>query len=64
MNHLATVLLTIALVLICAILTAVAAGVLARLDGATFPSALSRAAVTFAAVLTLAAAITTALTAL
>ncbi|MFA7766312.1 hypothetical protein [Streptomyces sp. NRRL S-448] len=63
-GHLAAVLLTIALVVMCAILTAAAAGVLAHLDGATSPRSLSRAVVTFAAVLTLAEAITTALTAL
>ncbi|WP_327389110.1 MULTISPECIES: hypothetical protein [unclassified Streptomyces] len=64
MNHLAALLLTIAVVVICATLIAVAAGVLAHLDGATLPSALNRAATTFAAVLTLAAAVTAALTTL
>ncbi|MER6405938.1 hypothetical protein ABT269_20870 [Streptomyces viridosporus] len=61
MNHIATVLLAAALVVVFALLTAAAAGTLARLDGATYPAALMRAATTFAAVLTLAAAITGAL---
>ncbi|MFI5534465.1 hypothetical protein ACIA8O_38620 [Kitasatospora sp. NPDC051853] len=56
------VLLTIALVVLFAFLAAAAAGVLARLDGATYPTAITRAATTFTAVLALAAAITAALT--
>ncbi|MEU8524033.1 MULTISPECIES: hypothetical protein [Streptomyces] len=52
-----------ALVVQFALLAAAVAGKLARLDGASYPSALARAAVTFAAVLTLAAALTSALNA-
>ncbi|WP_053164746.1 hypothetical protein [Streptomyces noursei] len=61
MSRLALVLLTIALVVVFALLAAAAAGTLARLDGATYPAALTRAATAFAAVLTLAAALTGAL---
>ncbi len=57
----AVVLLTIAVVLLVALLSAVGAGTLARIDGATWPTACARAAGTFAAVLALAAAITAAL---
>lgn len=57
MTHLAIVLLTSALVVVFAFLAAAAAGVLARLDGATYPATLMRAATTFAAVLTLAAVV-------
>ncbi len=60
-NHIAIVLLATALVVVLALLTAAAAGTLARLDGATYPTALMRAATTFAASLTLAAAVTGAL---
>ncbi|GGR05635.1 hypothetical protein [Kitasatospora griseola] len=56
------VLFTAALVILVALLTATAAGKLARLDGASYPAALTRAAAAFAAVLTLAAAVTAALT--
>ncbi|MEW2615001.1 hypothetical protein AB0937_33435 [Streptomyces sp. NPDC047880] len=38
-------------------MVAACAGKLARLDGATYPTALTRAAVTFAAVLTFAATV-------
>ncbi|WP_030277612.1 hypothetical protein [Streptomyces sp. NRRL B-24484] len=62
MNRTAVVLLTTALVVVLALLAAAAAGVLARLDGATYPRAIMRAATTFAAVLTLAAAVAGALT--
>ncbi|GAA2445212.1 hypothetical protein [Streptomyces macrosporus] len=55
MPGLAVVLLTAAL------LAAAGAGKLARLDGATYPAALARAAAAFAATLTLAAAATAAL---
>ncbi|GAA5024308.1 hypothetical protein [Kitasatospora paranensis] len=58
MNRLAVVLLTAALVVVFALLAAAAACVLARLDGATHPTALMRAATAFAGVLTLATAIT------
>ncbi|MBP0454013.1 hypothetical protein J5Y04_31400 [Kitasatospora sp. RG8] len=61
MTHLSVVLLTTALVVVFALLAAAAAGTLARLDGATYPTALMRAATAFAAVLTLAAAVTGAL---
>ena len=57
----AVVLLTVAVVLVVALLSAVGAGMLARIDGATWPTALTRAAGTFAAVLALAAAVTAAL---
>jgi hypothetical protein len=60
-SDLAIVLLTAALVVVLALLAAVAAGKLARLDGASYPTAFIRAATTFAAVLTLAAALTCAL---
>ncbi|MER6473254.1 hypothetical protein [Streptomyces collinus] len=60
----AIVLLCIAVVLILALLSAVGAGVLARIGGATWPTALTRAAGTFAAVLGLATAVTAALSAL
>ncbi|RST17453.1 hypothetical protein E2C00_32955 [Streptomyces sp. WAC05374] len=54
-------LFTIALVLISAFLAAAVAGKIARLDGATYPAAFFRAATAFATVLTLAAAVATAL---
>ncbi|MGW4881338.1 hypothetical protein ACWEPI_32865 [Streptomyces sp. NPDC004262] len=62
MSHLTVVLFAVSLVILVAMLAAVGAGKLARLDGATYPTALLRAAATFAAVLTLAAALTGALT--
>ncbi|MFE2585220.1 hypothetical protein [Streptomyces sp. NPDC059378] len=61
MHRIAVVLLTTGLVVVFALLVAATAGVLARLDGATYPRALMRAATAFAAVLTLIAAITGAL---
>ncbi|WP_202122778.1 hypothetical protein [Streptomyces sp. BA2] len=60
----AVVLLTTALVIVIALLAAAGAGKLARMDGATYPTALTRAATTFTAVITLAAAVTAALAAL
>lgn len=51
----AVVLLATALVIVVALLAAAGAGKLARMDGATYPTALPRAAVAFAAVITLAA---------
>ncbi|MGA5041984.1 hypothetical protein ACPCA8_33845 [Streptomyces capoamus] len=51
------VLLATALVIVVALLAAAGAGKLARLDGATCPAALTRAAVTFAAVITLTATV-------
>lgn len=53
----AVVLLTTAVIVVFALLAAAGAGVLARLDGATYPAALTRAAVTFAAVITLASTV-------
>ncbi|MEU3190722.1 hypothetical protein ABZ686_08775 [Streptomyces sp. NPDC006992] len=57
----AIVLLSIVLVTVVALLAAAGAGKLARMDGATYPAALTRAATAFAAVLTLAATATAAL---
>ncbi|MCY1655546.1 hypothetical protein OG337_35295 [[Kitasatospora] papulosa] len=57
----AIVLLAGAVVLVVALLSATGAGVLARIDGETWPTACTRAAGTFAAVLALAAAVTAAL---
>ncbi|MFJ8062958.1 hypothetical protein [Streptomyces sp. NPDC096142] len=54
--NLALVLLTIGLVLVVAVLAAAGAGKLARMDGATYPDAFTRAALVFTTVLTLAAA--------
>ncbi len=62
--NLAVALLTTALVIVVALLAAAGAGKLARLDGATYPTALTRAATTFTAVLTLATTATTAYAAL
>ncbi|MFJ4715777.1 hypothetical protein [Streptomyces sp. NPDC088785] len=56
----ALVLLTSAFVLLIALLSCVGAGTLARIDGATWPAAVLRAARCFAAVLALAAGITAA----
>ncbi|WP_030942351.1 hypothetical protein [Streptomyces sp. NRRL S-646] len=61
MSRLLILLIAVALILILALLTAAGAGKLARLDGASYPAALTRAAVAFASTLTLAAAITAAL---
>ena len=57
----AVALLAVAVVLIIALLSAVGAGMLARIDGATWPTALTRAGGTFATVLALATAVTAAL---
>ncbi|MER6205963.1 hypothetical protein [Streptomyces sp. NPDC001642] len=57
----AVVLLATALVLVVALLAAVGAGKLARMDGASYPAALTRAGCAFVTVITLAAAVTTAL---
>ncbi|MFC9399355.1 hypothetical protein ACFTWS_40595 [Streptomyces sp. NPDC057027] len=57
----AVVLLTAAFVFVVALLAGTAAGKLARMDGATYPTALTRAATSFAAVITLATVIATAL---
>ncbi|MFE2337292.1 hypothetical protein [Streptomyces coelicoflavus] len=61
MNSLATVLLTTALAIVVAVLVAAGAAKLARMDGASYPTALTRAAVAFTATLTLAAAFATVL---
>ncbi|MFD4135282.1 hypothetical protein [Streptomyces goshikiensis] len=53
----AVVLLTTALVTIVALLAATAAGKLARMDNASYATALTRAATTFAGVITLAAVV-------
>lgn len=60
----AVILLTTALVTVVALLAAAGAGKLARMDGATYPAALTRAAVTFAAVITLTATVASAFAAL
>ncbi|MFF5505120.1 hypothetical protein [Streptomyces roseolus] len=57
----AVVLLAIALVLVVALFAAAAAGKLARMDGATYPTALTRAATAFVAVITLATGVTAAI---
>ncbi|MEW1914471.1 hypothetical protein AB0442_39835 [Kitasatospora sp. NPDC085895] len=57
MTRFAIVLLASAVVVVFALLIAAAAGTLARLDGATYPAALMRAATTFATVLTVTAAV-------
>ncbi|MFF9607848.1 hypothetical protein ACF1GY_37290 [Streptomyces sp. NPDC014684] len=59
----AVVLLATALVIVIALLAAAGAGKLARMDGATYP-ALARAAITFAAVITLTATVAGAFAAL
>ncbi|WP_245936173.1 hypothetical protein [Streptomyces cahuitamycinicus] len=59
----AVVLLTTALVIVVALLAAAPAGKLARMEGATYPTAFTRAAA-FTAVFTLAATVTAALAAL
>ncbi|MGW6491915.1 hypothetical protein [Streptomyces sp. NPDC055056] len=60
----AVVLLATAHVTVVALLAAAGAGTLARIDGATYPAAVARAATAFAAVITLAAAVTAALASL
>ncbi|MCF3179052.1 hypothetical protein IPZ70_03705 [Streptomyces polychromogenes] len=57
MTRLVAVLLAAGLVAVCAFLAAACAGVLARMDGATYPAAVTRAAAAFAAVLTLSAVV-------
>ncbi|MGK5693450.1 hypothetical protein ACSNOJ_11220 [Streptomyces sp. URMC 128] len=56
--NVAVTLLTTALLLVVALMVAGCAGKLARLEGASYPTAITRAAATFAAVLTVAAAVT------
>ncbi|MEU1455705.1 hypothetical protein [Streptomyces avermitilis] len=58
----AVVLLAVAVVTVFALMAAAVAVTLARLEGSTWPSALTRAALTFTTVITLAAAVTAALT--
>ncbi|MEU9615161.1 hypothetical protein AB0D56_26980 [Streptomyces sp. NPDC048209] len=60
----AFVLITAALVIVIALLAGAGAAKLARLDGATYPAALTRGAAAFAATVTLAAVVTGALAAL
>ncbi|MFE5513852.1 hypothetical protein ACFQ9J_25300 [Streptomyces sp. NPDC056529] len=60
---LALILAIITLVLLIAVFAAAGTAKLARLDGATYPTALTRAAIAFTATLTLATAITGALAA-
>ncbi|CUW33342.1 hypothetical protein [Streptomyces reticuli] len=62
--NVAVALLTTALVIVVALMAAAGAGKLARMDGATYPAALTRAAVTFAGVVTLAATVAAAFAAL
>ncbi|RSO40259.1 hypothetical protein DMH15_15505 [Streptomyces sp. WAC 06725] len=58
--NVAVALLTTALVIIVALMAAASAAKPARLDRATYPAALTRAASAFASVITLAAALTSA----
>ncbi|MEV7190418.1 hypothetical protein AB0N81_01235 [Streptomyces sp. NPDC093510] len=58
------VLLTTTFVTLVALLAAAGAGKLARMDNASYPTALTRAATTFATVITLAAVVAGTLTAL
>ncbi|MFE5398633.1 hypothetical protein ACFQ9U_29235 [Streptomyces sp. NPDC056568] len=59
----AVALQTTVLVIVIALLSAAGAGKLARMDGATYSSALTRAAAAFATVITLAATVIAALAA-
>lgn len=63
MSSLLILLFAVALILILALLIAAGAGKVARLDGASYPAALTRAAIAFASTLTLAATMTAALSA-
>ncbi|GGP01386.1 hypothetical protein [Wenjunlia tyrosinilytica] len=63
-DHTAVILLACTLVTVIAALAATAAGYLARRDRATYPAALTHAAIAFTATLTLAATLTTTLTTL
>ncbi|MFF8983894.1 hypothetical protein ACF08E_10960 [Streptomyces globisporus] len=60
----ALALLATTLIIVIALLTAAGAGKLARLDGASYPAALTRAAVAFTTVLTIAIAAASAFAAL
>ncbi|MGC5007804.1 hypothetical protein [Streptomyces sp. NBC_00353] len=59
-RRLTLILFTALSALVLAITAAAAAGYLSRRDGASYPAALARAAVTFATTLTVAAALVTA----
>lgn len=61
-DHLVLILLATAIVTIAAVLVAGVAGCLARIGGASYPTAIARAGAAFVAVLTLAALPVTALT--
>lgn len=63
-DRIALILLACALALMVAVIVGTGAGYLARRDYATYPTALVRAVVAFAATLNLAATLTTALVAL
>ncbi|MEU3344238.1 hypothetical protein ABZ723_04395 [Streptomyces sp. NPDC006700] len=63
MPTLTVVLFTTVLIVLLALMTAATAAKLARLDGASYPTAIKHAATAFAGVLTLAGVITAALTA-
>ncbi|TGA91601.1 hypothetical protein [Streptomyces sp. MZ04] len=60
-DHTVMIALALALTIVIAALVAAGAGYLARRDQATYPAALTRAAVAFAGTLTLAAVLTSAL---
>lgn len=60
-DRIAVLLLACVLTTVIAFLAGAAAGYLARRDHATYPSALTRAAIAFTATLTLAAVVSTAL---
>lgn len=61
-DHCAVILMACALVTLTGVLIAAAAGYLARRDHASYPAALTRAAVAFTTTLTLTIALITALT--
>ncbi|MGW2748465.1 hypothetical protein [Streptomyces sp. NPDC001450] len=63
-DHTAVILLACTVIVVVAALVGAAAGYLARRDHATYPAAVTRAAIAFAGALTLAAVLTTALSAL
>lgn len=58
MTRVAVGLLTVSTIIVFALMAAAVAATLARLDGASYPTALMRAAATFAAVVTIATAVT------
>lgn len=63
-DHTVLIVIACALVLVIAALAGAGAGYLARRDRATYPTAVTRAAIAFAATLTLAATVTAALASL